>query len=155
LLQRGLLRMHSERMNWPEAYFFTEKALPAFDEALKKSTLNIKNDILISFFWWQEKDFKVSMANMPVLCALWAASDIPLDWWHDPTNRLGLHRLRSFDPLWFDEAYRHAFSACIGLGIVTTPTVAECHCHFSINKEGIRTYRVPAGTVERIRARKK
>jgi len=87
-----------------------------------------------------------------VLCALWCALDLPLDWWRDSGNRLALQRLRAFDPLWFEDAYRHAFAACIGFGLIE-PIPARLNGSAPLVEGGPRVHRAPAGTVQRIRER--
>ena len=106
--------------------------------------------LLQSFFWLDNGDFKLSVANVPVLCALWCALDLSIDWWRDPGNRLALQRLRAFDPLWFEDAYQHAFAACIGLALIE-PASARLGGAAPPVEGGSRVHRLPAGTVQRIR----
>jgi len=151
LLQRLLLRVHADDVAWPEPRFFTDKAIRAFVEAvLAVRSMKSQMKLLQSFFWLDNGDFKLSVANVPVLCALWCALDLPLDWWRDPVNRLALQRLRAFDPLWFEDAYQHAFAACIGLALIE-PVSARRGGTAPPVEGGSRVHRLPAGTVQRIR----
>jgi hypothetical protein len=150
-LQRLLLRVHADDVAWPEARFFKDKAIRAFGDAvLRIPSLNKQLKLLESFFWLENGDFKLSVANVPVLCALWCALDLPLDWWRDAGSRLAMQRLRAFDPQWFEEAYRHAFAASIGLGLIE-PAPARLSRAAPLIEGGPRVHRVPAGTVQRIK----
>ena len=151
LLQRLLLRVHADDVAWPEARFFKDKAIRAFGDAvLRIPSLNKQLKLLESFFWLENGDFKLSVANVPVLCALWCALDLPLDWWRDAGSRLAMQRLRAFDPQWFEAAYRHAFAASIGLGLIE-PAPARLSRAAPLIEGGPRVHRVPAGTVQRIK----
>ena len=151
LLQRLLLRVHADDVAWPEPRFFSEKAIRAFgDVVLRIPSLKKQLKLLESFFWRENGDFKLSVANVPVLCALWCALDLPLDWWRDAGNRLAMQRLRAFDPQWFEEAYRHAFAASIGLRLIE-PAAARLSRAAPLIEGGPRVHRVPAGTVKRIK----
>lgn len=155
LLQRLLLRVHADDVAWPEPRFFTDKAAPAFLDTIQSDpNLTRETGLLKEFFWFQNNDFKISAANIPVLCALWCALDLPLDWWRAPANRLALQRLRAFDPLWFEDAYQHAFAACIGLSLID-PAPGRAHVSTSSIDGGTRSFRVPRGTVQRIREKRK
>lgn len=125
LLQRLLLRVHAEG-SWPEPRYFTDKAVPAFKDALTAdSGRNKLLQKLQNFFWLSNGDFKLSVANMPVLCALWSALSLDLDWWSEPAHRLALQRIRAFDPQWFEEAYGLAFAACLATEVVRPVVVAQ------------------------------
>ena len=151
LLQRLLLRVHADDVAWPEPRFFTDKAIRAFVEAvLAVPSMKSQMKLLQSFFWLENGDFKLSVANVPVLCALWCALDLPLDWWRDAVSRLAMQRLRAFDPQWFEAAYRHAFAASIGLGLIE-PAPARLSRAAPLIEGGPRVHRVPAGTVQRIK----
>lgn len=125
LLQRLLLRVHAEG-SWPEPRFFTDKAIPAFKSALAEDSAR-KSQLqgLQKFFWLSNGDFKLSVANVPVLCALWSALSLNLDWWEEPAHRLALQRIRAFDPQWFEEAYGLAFAACLANGIVRSVELVQ------------------------------
>lgn len=155
LLQRLLLRVHADDAAWPEPRFFIDKAIRAFGEAVF-AVPSMKNQLklLQSFFWLDNGDFKLSVANAPVLCALWCALDLPLEWWRNSGNRLALQRLRAFNPLWFEYAYQHAFAACIGLALIK-PASASLGKTAPSAEGDSRVYRVPTGTVQRIREKRK
>lgn len=140
LLQRILLRVHAEG-SWPEPRFFSEKAVSALKDALKtKSARDISLQRLQNFFWLSNVDFKLSVANMPVLCALWSALSLDLDWWSEPAHRLALQRIRAFDPQWFEEAYGLAFATCLATGIVRPVEVVKKDS-IPLLKEGPRVFR--------------
>lgn len=154
LLQRALLRVHANDDAWPEPRFFTDRALSALKEALlaDRERLLDRVALLEKFFWLENADFKLSVANVPVLCALWCVLDLPLDWWRDPTNRLALQRIRGFDPLWFEDAYLHAFAACIGLQLIKP--ISPLSDSVKVMRDGgSRVHSVSAGTVQRKRER--
>ena len=118
LLQRLLLRVHAEG-SWPEPGFFRELAVPAFNQALTaESSRNNLLQSLQNFFFLSIRVGKLSVANVPVLCGLWSALSLDLDWWIEPAHRLALQRIRAFDPQWFEEAYKLAFATCLATGIV-------------------------------------
>lgn len=153
LLQRLLLRTHADEDNWPEPRFFKAKAFKAFRETVLHAP-NMKGQLpaISKFFPFANDDFKDSAANAPVLCALWCALDLPIDWWGSAGNRLALQRLRAFDPLWFEDAYRHAFAACIGLGLIEPPRTKLPSSSTRLDGSP-RVRRVSTGTVQRISER--
>lgn len=125
LLQRLLLRVHAEG-SWPEPRFFSDKAVLAFKDALEVDSARIiQLQRLQIFFWLSNGDFKLSVANVPVLCALWSALSLDLAWWSEPAHRLALQRIRAFDPQWFEEAYGLAFATCLATGIVRAVEVVK------------------------------
>ena len=154
LLQRVLLRGHADDTDWPEARFFKDMAVRAFGDAVsvEPERMRTKVALLDRFFWLENGGFKLSVANVPVLCALWCALDLPLDWWRDSSNRLALQRIRLFDPLWFEDAYRHAFAACIGLSLIE-PAPSRHSGDAPRVAGGTRVHRVASGEVQRKRAR--
>lgn len=154
LHQRLLLRVHAEDTDWPEPRFFKARALRALVQEIQKSIGSPSQDfqnLLEKFFWSRSDDFKLSVTNIPVLCAIWSALDLPLDWWRDPSNRLALQRIRAFDPPWFQSAYRHGFAACIGLEMIRTQVTTSSNGVAA--DRGHRTHRVAAGSVTRRRVR--
>jgi hypothetical protein len=117
ILMRCLLRTHANDEVWPEPFFGTQQALPALRTAMPIEACQTLAKHERSFLWDRSHDFKVSPAIMPAICALWSASDVPLDWWAEPPRRYALRRLRAFDPVWFDECYQHSLASCMSFGI--------------------------------------
>jgi hypothetical protein len=73
-----------------------------------------------------QTDYKFSVANLPILCALWAATSTSRQWWSDPRSRLALKQIRDFDPIWFEQAYRQAFKVCMSIeGLVQLPVITD------------------------------
>ena len=70
-------------------------------------------------FWLNTpNDFKVSVANIPVLCALWAVTGTSQEWWGKPVHRLALRKIKAFDPIWFEQAFSKTVATCLSLGIL-------------------------------------
>lgn len=117
-LMRYLLRTHADDRHWPEQRFFMEQALPALLEGLSKPFQATLAPRIKSLFWDKSKDFKMSVANAPVICAIWAVANVDLEWWQDPARRAALRRLRAFDVAWFDECYRQTLASCVAFGLL-------------------------------------
>lgn len=124
LAQTLLFRGHTNDANWPERDFFVE-ALQALTDAAPKA-LNTKSatEAVPKMLWAVRSDpkaridHKVTVANLPILCALWVASGANLDWWALPQRQLSLRRIKAFDPIWFEQAFRNAFATCLAVGIL-------------------------------------
>lgn len=116
-LQNLLLRGHADDTDWPERGFF-EKAVEGFmndsSEQLKKQ---INRNSQAIFWLGNPNDFKVSVANIPVLCAIWAVSGTPQTWWDKPEHKMALRKIKAFDPVWFEQAYSKTVATCLALGI--------------------------------------
>jgi hypothetical protein len=119
LAQNLLFRGHANDAEWPERPLF-EAAFTGFLEVVADSVKNKLNpDIVKKMFWMDTpKDFKVSVANIPVLCALWAVTGTSQEWWRKPEHRLALRKIKAFDPIWFEQAFGKAVAACLALGIL-------------------------------------
>ena len=118
LVQNLLFRGHANDANWPERAFFQE-AIAGFIEVAAKPLQKKLEPIFTKIFWMVEpKDFKVSVANIPVLCALWAVTGTSQEWWKNPERRLALRKIKAFDPIWFEQAFGKAVAACLALGIL-------------------------------------
>ena len=72
-------------------------------------------------FWLQPSDFKFSVANLPMLCALWSLTSAKRTYWSAAGHRLALQRVRDFDPVWFEQGFRHAFAALLTMDGVIEP----------------------------------
>lgn len=118
LVQNLLFRGHANDADWPECKFFKE-AITGFIEVVGKSLQKKIEPILKEIFWLNNpNDFKISVANIPVLCALWAATGTSQEWWEKPERRLALRKIKAFDPVWFEQAFGKAVAACLSLGIL-------------------------------------
>lgn len=142
LVNSQLLLVNSDRGDWPCRDFVERLAIPALLQNCPPSLGGVLAPHLDKLFWsfgaWKgyfgrqfsvtaQPDFKFSAANLPVLCALWSATSTSRQWWSDPHHRLALRQIRDFDPVWFEQAYRHACKALmsinglIQLGHITEP----------------------------------
>jgi len=119
LAQNLLFRGHANDASWPERPLF-EAAFTGFLEVATDLVKNKLNpDIVRKMFWMDTpNDFKVSVANIPVLCALWAVTGISQEWWGKPERRLALRKVKAFDPIWFEQAFGKAVAICLSLGIL-------------------------------------
>ena len=120
-----LFTVNAMRDNWPGRGFF-EEAFSAFLQNLDSDSKRLLAPIFPKLFWIQAGDFKLSVANMPVLCALWATTSTSRVWWAAPTNRLNLRRIRDFDPIWFEQSFRHACSVLLSIqGLMKPKHIVE------------------------------
>lgn len=118
LAQNLLFRGHADDADWPERAFFQE-AIAGFIEVAAKPLQKKLEPISKEVFWLSTpNDFKVSVANIPVLCALWAVTGTSQEWWEKPEHRLALRKIKAFDPIWFEQAFGKAVAACLALGIL-------------------------------------
>jgi len=127
MLMRHLLRAHANDVHWPEPRFFREQALPALLDGVSEECGQKLAPRMKSFFWVATGDFKMSVANAPVICAIWSATNIDLDWWLDSGRRSALRRLRAFDSAWFDECYRTTLASCMAFGLLQPKIPAHPH----------------------------
>jgi hypothetical protein len=124
LAQRYLFRAHAEDMIWPN-FRLSERASAALFNALEGSLVDELKRDANALFWVPSKDprlnahhdFRVDVANIPSICALWSTSGVSTDWWADEVVALQLKQIRAFDPLWFEEAYKQAVKVCMAFGI--------------------------------------
>ena len=115
-----LVNSGRDRTEWPEPWLF-EKALDAYAETLDVASTTRLKPSLGRLFWFQPADFKFSVANLPMLCALWSATSAKRAYWSSADHRLALKRVRDFDPIWFEQAFRHAFAALLTVDGVIEP----------------------------------
>lgn len=114
LVNVQLFTVNAMRDNWPGKGFF-EEAFSALLEALDDGHKKLLSPFFSKFFWLQPGDFKLSVANTPMLCAIWAATSTDQQWWGEPKNRMTLRRIRDFDPIWFEQCFRHGFSVLLAM----------------------------------------
>lgn len=120
LVNTLLFTVNAQRGSWPEKGFF-EEAVAAFDESISESDKKILGPLFRRLFWLQPGDFKMTAANMPMLCAMWAATSSSRKWWGAPKNRLALRRLRDFDPVWFEQCFKHSFAVLLSVQGLVKP----------------------------------
>lgn len=151
-LMRYLLRAHADDRHWPEQRFFKEQALPALLEGLGNEIRTKLEPRMRSLFWVATNDFKMSAANAPVICAIWAVANVDPDWWLDSARRAALRRLRAFDVAWFEECYRKTLASCMAFGLLM-PHMVALH-PTDPNSAGRPTIRrIPAGSRTVLRTR--
>lgn len=141
LVNSQLFLVNEGREVWPRRDFVERHALPALLENLMPANAERVKPHLDRIFWrfdsWKkyfgtqfnprnQPDFKFSVVNLPILCALWAATSTSRQWWSDPRSRLALKQIRDFDPIWFEQAYRQAFKVCMSIdGLVQLPEITD------------------------------
>lgn len=141
LVQSQLFLVNQGRDIWPHRDFVEQHALPAFLKTFPANKAEQLKPHLERFFWgfssWRryfstdfnqknQPDFKFSVVNLPIVCALWAATSTSRQWWRDPRSRLALKQIRDFDPIWFEQAYRQAFKVCMSIdGLVQLPAITD------------------------------
>jgi hypothetical protein len=141
LVNSQLFLVNVWREEWPCRDFVEKEALPAFLQNIQPTSAALISKLLDRIFWkfdsWKkyygtqfnirnQPDFKFSVANLPVLCAFWAATSTSRQWWTDPRSRLALKQIRDFDPIWFEQAYRQAFKVCMSIdGLVQLPAITD------------------------------
>ena len=108
LVNAQLFLVNADRDFWPGRDFFKAMALPAFDRACTPESKQKLTPYFVALFWPRMDDFKCTVANLPMLCAIWAATSTSSSWWSDHHCRLLLKRVRDFDPIWFEQAFRQA-----------------------------------------------
>ncbi|WP_341678711.1 STY4851/ECs_5259 family protein [Niveibacterium sp. SC-1] len=114
LVQSVLLRGH-EGQTWPDRDFWQLAVKELTDRMSAETKRSIGPSIQALF--WETGGHKMSVANMPVICALWTTTGTQTAWWRDGINRQALRRLRAFDPEWFKQAYLAGLRACLGFGL--------------------------------------
>lgn len=118
-----LFLVNAGRDNWPERDLF-DKAFTSFATVLDK-TDKARAKLLTKWagklFWMNPDDFKFTMANMPMLCALWALTSVGRAYWREASHRVALKRVRDFDPVWFEQGYRHAIAALLTIDGLVEP----------------------------------
>jgi hypothetical protein len=146
-LMRYLLRAHADDYvaRWPEKRFFSEQALPALSERLSDKFKVKLEPYMRSLFWVEPNDFRMSIVNAPVICAIWVVASVDLQWWQDPARRAALRRLRAFDVAWFEECYRKTLASCMAFGLLQPQGYSSSST--DSNSAGRPTIRrIPAGS---------
>ena len=115
-----LFLVNAGRENWPERGLF-EAAFEAYASTLDTTSARRLEPWMRRLFWFQPADFKFSVANLPMLCALWSVTSAKRTYWSDASHRLALKRVRDFDPVWFDQGFRRAFAALLTMKGVIEP----------------------------------
>lgn len=115
-----LFLVNSGRDHWPERGLF-ESVFEAYAQTLDATSARLLEPCMRRLFWPQPSDFKFSVANLPMLCALWSATSAKRTYWSTAGHRLALKRVRDFDPVWFEQAFRHAFAALLTIDGIIKP----------------------------------
>ena len=116
-----------ERDNWPARDLF-RRAWAGFAADCDESYQSVLNTYGRQLFWPRLDDFKCTVANMPMLCALWSITNTSRQWWGDAGNRLALRLVRDFDPNWFEQSYREACLTLLSMpGLVQAKTIPLAH----------------------------
>lgn len=113
LLQSVLLRGHDEHW-WPEEHSLVNVFTVLKDQL--PDTTQKKIEARRSLFWTKSRDFKLTVVNLPIICALWTTTGTSTEWWQDKTRMQSLRNIRAFDPQWFTRAYQAGLRACLGFG---------------------------------------
>jgi len=126
MVQTLLFRVHNPEIEqWPEPRLLND----AITELAEKCDGKLQGKIAqeSGFLFWElsSSDFKRTVANIPVLCALWAITDTDASWWQKPNIRISLRKVRSFDPIWFELAFKEGLAACLSLGVATPNSANE------------------------------
>jgi len=130
LLQRLLLRSHADEHSWPR-YDLTEGLAQALSTLAPEPFQHRLAPFVSQLLWMrrsrvegaQGPDVQEDVANVPLLAGL-LSQCIPSGEWWKPGNRAGeLRRIRNFDPIWFEEAFRRG--VLIGLSLEQPGTEAE------------------------------
>jgi hypothetical protein len=123
LVNAYLFTSNSDRENWPGRGFFQE-AFEAFIENVNEDGKLLLSPWFTRLFWFQPGDFKMSVANMPMMCALWATTSTSRQWWGNPKNRLMIRRIRDFDPVWFEQCFRQSCAVLLSISGLIKPQSA-------------------------------
>jgi len=115
-----LFLVNAGRERWPERGLF-ESAFEAYAQTLDATSARRLEPHMRRLFWFHPSDFKFSVANLPMLCALWSATSAKRTYWSAAGHRLALKRVRDFDPVWFEQAFRHAFAALLTIDGIIVP----------------------------------
>jgi hypothetical protein len=125
LVNAYLFTSNSDRDNWPGRGFF-EETFEAFVECVNEEEMRFLSPWFKRLFWFQPGDFKMSVANMPMMCALWATTSTSRKWWGLPKNRLMIRRIRDFDPVWFEQCFRQSCAVLMSIqGLIKPQTFVE------------------------------
>jgi hypothetical protein len=125
LVNAYLFTSNYDRDHWPGRGFF-EEAFEAFVDCINEDAKRLLSPWFTRLFWFQPGDFKMSVANMPMMCALWATTSTSRQWWGQPKNRLMIRRIRDFDPVWFEQCFRQSCAVLMAIqGLIKPQTFVE------------------------------
>lgn len=124
--QQLLMRVHADDdAHWP-SFELTTRAIEALQKAVDVDTMKKLSQHASALFRMPQSsnaggrkivEHWLDVANMPSICAVWAMSGANVNWWREPHIANALRQIKSFDPLWFEEAYRHALKVCVAIEI--------------------------------------
>lgn len=125
LVNAYLFTSNYDRDNWPGRGFF-EEAFEAFVGCINEDAKRLLSPWFTRLFWLQPGDFKMAVANMPMMCALWATTSTSRQWWGHPTHRLMIRRIRDFDPVWFEQCFRQSCAVLMAIhGLIKPQTFVK------------------------------
>lgn len=120
---RQLLQVNTDRDDgdWCE-HKLMENTAKAFASAIDPQRMGKLHPRLKFLFKDDIHPKRLAIANMPMLCALWATLSVSKTFWIDTSHRVSLRRVRDFDPVWFEQGYRHAVAALLTIDGLVEPT---------------------------------
>ena len=110
-LQQVLLHQHLDA-EWPAGLS---------DKVIKELLRNPDTSALLGKhaqrMFWMKGDYKMSVANVPVVLAFTLATESLSDWWLNPEIQAALKRHQDFDPEWFKIGFEHGIQMCYALNL--------------------------------------
>jgi hypothetical protein len=108
MLQRILLRAHSEDRDWPQ-FELTEALLKVMTENCDQYTKQYLLEFLGDLIWFPatgqcQKDKKTDVVNAPFLAALLVKLTGSSEWLFQKGRMAQLREIRAFDPDWFESS---------------------------------------------------
>lgn len=113
LLQRILLRTHTESRIWPQ-FKLLSGLINAMKATLPPDAWSVLEEFRRDLLWVPEldrgqneaMDFRTDVANVPFLTGIWSYFCTNNDWWYEEGRIAQLRQIRLFDPVWFEVAFR-------------------------------------------------
>jgi hypothetical protein len=120
---RQLLQVNTDRDDgdWCE-HRLMEPAIKAFIAVVGTRAMSKLKPRLGLLFKEDIHPKRLAIANMPMLCALWTTLSVNKGFWVETAHRVALRRVRDFDPIWFEQGYRHAVAALLTIDGLIEPT---------------------------------
>jgi hypothetical protein len=120
---RQLLQVNTDRddSDWCE-HRLMEDTAREFASVVDKQAMSKLHPRLRYLFKEDIHPKRLAIANMPMLCALWATLSVSKGFWVETAHRVALRRVRDFDPIWFEQGYRHAVAALLTIDGLIEPT---------------------------------
>jgi hypothetical protein len=130
LLQRLLLRSHADEHSWPH-YDLAEGLAQALSTLAPERFHRRLEPFVGQLLWMRRSRVQVvqkandqeDVANVPLLAGLLSQCVPSGEWWKPGNRAAELRRIRNFDPVWFEEAFRRG--VLVGLSLEQTDTDAK------------------------------